>query len=797
MIIKKQSVFASLNMMVVLLVGLVFAGSKTWAFTGMVPGPGDSGDCADFINVPERYYRLPSGQITFRITQNFMDRYPDPFSQYLVADSARLLTDFMSTHRYSWIDDIQNREHYLKLNYDHTYYGLKGILLHEFGHAMGMQHTDGCYYNINQETDDPWLSNYQLIGGGNVEVVEPSGLEIMDENPAADFITPDNDVFDFFTHAYPFQSIHFVHTTSSNQVIRVDSTDADPLGGQTTITDLQRIDPDDDTLGWHITGANVWVGYDNFILYDYNTWYIENTSGHDIHQVTLRINGTSTRKPFGEEAPDAFAHLGIGTTSSPEQLIYSWSTPPGSSWPAPGGVVGIPGGNPNTEPPRFSLELDAEDTTVQEALMWHYSNEAFEIPFPTVKSIKPWGFTPNTLAIESAPPYALASQPLSESTPVPNDIELQALPTVPRPNDILRGFKLVVPHVEGVVFESIDILPMRWREAEILMHQPTEQRSTNLSKQYVENEERIQKLLSPHQHHTLHSIGLRRDPSLFIPDQNAERVQRMPFSKAFEVDISDVNTYAVRVILSSPSARVYLYTLPEMNRYMGTRKARCAISGDPESCCPYEMREPVLVEHRWTSENLTQSSCIVGSKMNDDIVLNGRKPHLLATGGGDDKVKVTRSESTVLLGLGNDYFETERGIAAHVSGGAGKDTLIGSSSHDYMRGGDGNDILISAEGNDTLLGGSGQNLIQAGSGDDTIYPGRGYSQVDAGEGDDQVIYTQPCELDFGAKLQGGRGKDTLLLPMAFADAKALGLEAEGFEIILENVMRDSVIPSCD
>lgn len=780
-----------------LMTGLAFFNHESDAFTIQVPGPGSAGGCADLIDHPQQFRRLRSGTNTFRITQNFMDRYPDAFAQYLVEDSARLLTDFMSTQRYSWIDDIQQREHYLKLNYSHDSYGLKGVLIHEFSHALGMQHNDGCYYNINQETGDPWLSNYELIGGGQVAVVEPSGLEMMDGEPIADFITPDLDVFDFFTYAYPFQQVDFVRTNSNNQVIRVDSTDADSYGGQLTVTDTQRIDPNDDNQGWYINEANLWVGYDNFILNKTNYWYIDNTSGHDINQVTLRINGTSTRKPIDEEAPDDFSHLGIGTTSSPEQLIYSWTTPPGEYWPAPGGIVGIPGGNPNTEPPRFFLELDAYQTVVQEVLLWHHSNQAFEVVFPTVQSIMPWQFTPNTPPLAMTPPHAMALLPLSEPTPAPVDIELQALPEPIDPYQGRRGFQLVIPQVDQTIFQHIDLLKMSWREAEILMHQPSQQRSKNLSQKFVENSDQIQPLLDPNGHHTLRSIGFRKDATLFIPDPRADRTQRTPLSKFFAVNLDDQHTYATRVVVSSPAGVVYHYTLPEMNRYMGSRTARCALSGDPVSCCPDEMGDPILVERSWTSENLTKSSCVVGSALSDDVILNGRLPHLLATGAGDDKVLVDRSESTVQLGTGNDYFATTQDVAAHADGGPGADTLYGSDQNDFLTGGDGPDTLMAGAGDDVLKGGPGNDLIMAGSGNDSIYPGLGKNQVDAGDGDDRVIFTHACELKLGSKLEGGHGHDTLYLPISLEHAKTLGLIQSGFEEVIEHAVRDSVIPTCD
>ncbi len=782
-----------------LICALLMKQNSAFAFAGMIPGEGDYGACADYISTPNQYFRLPTGQVTFRITQNFRDRYPDAFSQYLVADSARLMSDFLNSQRYNWIDDIQDREHYLRLDKDYTMYGLKGILLHEFGHAMGLQHNDGCYYNTNQSTGNPWHSNFELIGGGNVAVTEPSGFEIMMGDPVADFLTPDVDVFDFMTRTYPFQSIDFVYTSNNNQTIRVDSTDAGARGGQTTITDVSLIDPDDSDQGWAIEKANIWVGYDNFIRYNYKSWYIENTSGKDIIQVTLRLNGTSTRKPYAETSPDEFTHLGIGTTSSPEQQIYSWTTPPGMSWPAPGSVVGIPGGNPNTEPPRFDLELDADDITLQEALMWANPNEAFEIAFPSFYSIKAWEFTPNTPPIEFVPPHAAAALPLSEFTSAPDHIELTSLPAAPNPNPGHgpRGFKLAIPQVDGVVFERIDVLKLSWADAEILMHLAQDQRASSIARQFYDRARDVEALLSPDGHHTINSLGFTKDMALFIDDPKADREQRVPLSKQFDLDLSDQYTYALRVVVSSPAARVYAFSVPELDLYMGSRKARCALYGDPESCCPYEMADPVRIEFSGSTEGLSRSSCIVGSPQGDDIVLNGRKPHVLATGGGDDKVRVERSESSVQLGQGDDYLETQNNVSAHVDGGPGKDTLIGSDQNDDLNGGAGNDILISGKGDDVLRGGPGENHIEAGPGNDTIYPGRGKSYVNAGAGDDRVIYAQVCELDFGAEIKGGAGHDTLVLPMKLSQAKALGLVIDGFEQIVEEVIRDSVIPNCD
>ena len=101
---------------------------------------------------------------------------------------------------------------------------------------------------------------------------------------------------------------------------------------------------------------------------------------------------------------------------------------------------------------------------------------------------------------------------------------------------------------------------------------------------------------------------------------------------------------------------------------------------------------------------------------------------------------------------------------AHISGGAGDDTVAGSAGADEITGGNGNDNLAGGpgpdringdRGNDTLAGGSEDDLLRGGDGDDTVLGGSEADRVEGGPGTDT--------LDGGLGpdvFDGGSGSDT-------------------------------------
>jgi Ca2+-binding RTX toxin-like protein len=85
-----------------------------------------------------------------------------------------------------------------------------------------------------------------------------------------------------------------------------------------------------------------------------------------------------------------------------------------------------------------------------------------------------------------------------------------------------------------------------------------------------------------------------------------------------------------------------------------------------------------------------------------------------------------------------------------LTGSAGEDVLVGTSSGEAINGGDGDDLIFGNEGNDTLSGGDGDDELYGGSGDDILYGGAGddtfdgqggLSVINGGDGHDEVAYS--------------------------------------------------------
>lgn len=79
------------------------------------------------------------------------------------------------------------------------------------------------------------------------------------------------------------------------------------------------------------------------------------------------------------------------------------------------------------------------------------------------------------------------------------------------------------------------------------------------------------------------------------------------------------------------------------------------------------------------------------------------------------------------------------GVPLIVSGGTGRDYVIGSQHADLLIGGRGHDILVGLGGNDLLMGDAGRDLLFGGRGDDILIGGRGRDWLIGGRGVDVEI----------------------------------------------------------
>ena len=112
---------------------------------------------------------------------------------------------------------------------------------------------------------------------------------------------------------------------------------------------------------------------------------------------------------------------------------------------------------------------------------------------------------------------------------------------------------------------------------------------------------------------------------------------------------------------------------------------------------------------------------------------------------------------TVDAGKGHDNVHVDANVMvnAHLTGGVGNDTLVGSllglnvllgvqgkdnltggNLNDVLDGGHGPDILTSGAGDDNLSGGNGKDVLDAGAGNDIIVGGNGRDALTGGEGAD-------------------------------------------------------------
>ena len=127
--------------------------------------------------------------------------------------------------------------------------------------------------------------------------------------------------------------------------------------------------------------------------------------------------------------------------------------------------------------------------------------------------------------------------------------------------------------------------------------------------------------------------------------------------------------------------------------------------------------------------------------------------YILSGSSGDDTISLAgNGSSTADLTngtLNHDVDGAANILGSIIFGGAGNDTLTGSSGGDNISGGTGNDTingggesdtLFGDDGNDTLLGGSGGDSLVGDAGSDTLIGGSGNDSLVGGSDTDTVDY---------------------------------------------------------
>jgi Ca2+-binding RTX toxin-like protein len=146
---------------------------------------------------------------------------------------------------------------------------------------------------------------------------------------------------------------------------------------------------------------------------------------------------------------------------------------------------------------------------------------------------------------------------------------------------------------------------------------------------------------------------------------------------------------------------------------------------------------------------------VVNAGEGGDVIYDfGTGNDIIRGEGGNDWIFVGKGNDTVDGGLGRDgisYLYSEQIVGLDLeagfalsegidtlisiedaSGGAGNDSLLGSSVDNYLYGADGNDRLDGRGGNDSLWGGAGNDTVVGGTGSDFVFGDYGNDTLDGG-----------------------------------------------------------------
>ena len=131
---------------------------------------------------------------------------------------------------------------------------------------------------------------------------------------------------------------------------------------------------------------------------------------------------------------------------------------------------------------------------------------------------------------------------------------------------------------------------------------------------------------------------------------------------------------------------------------------------------------------------------------------------------GDDKIYGGDGWDILYGGNGADSLYGANGNDT-LNGDDGDDRLYGESNNDTLNGGNGADYISGGDGNDTLNGDDGDDRLYGESGNDTVSGGNGNDYINGGDGNDILAGGAGNDKIYGGgsndKLTGGGGADAL------------------------------------
>ena len=314
---------------------------------------------ADLLSDENNFHSFDAGEITWKMSNDFLNTYNDPVLQDQVRlafsewQSASAAPSRRSPHtRYSWTRN----------NGEQSFYDLKSIIVHEVGHAIGMQHPDASWSNLPTSN---WNRNYRYNDNGELIAEAPTGNEVMKQYIANGEYerTVSRDEIYALDYAYG-APLTFVEVGPNDDAMIVVETFMGGGGsnlGSTSFSETEARNPNDESAGRRIVRSN--VGISTFanepigVMTRASNWNFVNNTGEPIETIVVRTQGTSTRTPL-----DVYSNRFTEYEQSQADFALNFENRGHHFLEPTGGAIGLGGET------QFGLELDVWDWVVERAL---------------------------------------------------------------------------------------------------------------------------------------------------------------------------------------------------------------------------------------------------------------------------------------------------------------------------------------------------------------------------------------------------------------------------------------------